>query len=163
VIVVADTSVILNLCCVGQHDLLSSMFREVVIPPEVQQEFERAACTYPRFAKLTVPAWIRQQQPQALPQSLLRVPNLDAGETAAIALALELAADAVLIDETIGRQVACQHGLTTIGLLGILIRARQFGLLPAITPVVNDLERKANFWLKPEIRLEALRLVGEAN
>ena len=84
-------------------------------------------------------------------------------KTAAIALALELAADAVLIDETIGREAARQHGLTIIGVLGVLVRARLTGRLPVISPVMDELERKANFWVTPEIRREALRLVGEAS
>lgn len=162
-IVVADTSVILNLCCVGRQELLPALFREVMIPPEVRQEFERAARAYPRFATLTLPAWVREQPPRSVPQSLREISRLDPGETAAIALALELAADAVLIDETDGRQAARRHGLTTIGVLGVLVRARQAGLLSALAPVVDQLERQANFWIRPEVRQEVLRLVGESD
>lgn len=111
---------------------------------------------------MTLPVWIREQPPQKIPEAIHHSPHLDAGEIAAIALALETTADAVLIDETEGRRVARQLGLTTIGVAGILVRARLAGLLPSIAPVFEQLEQKANFWLAPEIRAEALRAAGEA-
>jgi predicted nucleic acid-binding protein len=138
------------------------MFRQVVIPPDVRIEFERAARLYPRFSGLILPAWIREQPVRSIPETLRRARHLDAGEIAAIALAVETSADAVLIDETEGRRAARQLGLTTIGVAGILVRARQAGLLSTIAPVFDQLEQKANFWLAPEIRDEALRAVGES-
>lgn len=160
-IVIADTSVILNLSCVQQQELLRALFQQVIIPPAVRLEFERATGAYPRFAGLTLPHWIREQSPHAIPETLRQSPQLDAGEIAAIALALETSADAVLIDENEGRRAARRLGVTTIGVVGILIRARQSGLLPAIAPLLKQLEQKSNFWLAPEIREEALRIVGE--
>ena len=161
-IVVADTSVILNLCCVGQQELLPPLFGEIFIPPEVKHEFERASRAYARFAWVAVPTWIREQRPVSVPSSLQQNAHLDAGEIAAIALALELAASALLIDEAEGRQAARRQGLTVIGTLGVLVRARQSGLLQAIAPILDQLEHQANFWIAVEIRAEALRLVGEA-
>jgi predicted nucleic acid-binding protein len=161
VIVIADTSVILNLCCVQQQELLPALFQQVLIPSAVRLEFERAAGVYPRFTGLTLPTWIREQSPQTIPETLRLALHLDAGEIAAIALALETAADAVLIDETEGRRAARQLGVATIGVAGILVRARKSGLLTAIGPVFDQLEQKANFWLAPEIRAEALRAADE--
>lgn len=160
-IVVADTSVILNLCCVQEQELLRAIFQQVLITPAVRAEFERAAIVYPRFAGLTLPTWIQEQQPRAISDQLLRAPDLDTGEITAIALALELRADAVLIDEMNGRRVARQFGVTPIGVAGILVIARQRGFLPALASVFQRLEHKANFWLSPEIRAESLRTVGE--
>jgi hypothetical protein len=161
VIVIADTSVILNLCCVEQQQLLRSLFREVIIPPEVRQEFERAAQAYPRFSGLRVPDWIAVRPAHLIPVTISQSPHLDMGEIAAIALALELKADAVLIDETDGREAARKHGLVAIGVLGILLRAREAGLVALIGPILDQLENKANFWVRPEVRAAALRMAGE--
>lgn len=160
-IVIGDTSVILNLCCVRQQELLQALFREILVPPEVRLEFERAAQVYPRFAGLVMPPWIRVQRPRAIPDAVRHAPRLDTGEIAAIALALEITADALLIDETDGRRAARQLGLRTIGVAGILVRARAAGLLPTIGPVLEQLEQTANFWLAPTLRAELLRSVGE--
>ena len=162
-IVVADTSVILNLCCVSQQDLLPPLFGDVFIPPEVREEFERAVRHYPRFAGLALPSWLREKPTLSTPNSLRRIPGLDAGETAAIALALELGAHAVLIDELAGRNAAHLLGMMPIGVLGILLRARRTGRIKAIAPVIEQLESRANFWVSPDLRREALRLAGEGD
>jgi predicted nucleic acid-binding protein len=163
VIVIGDTSVILNLCCVQQQNLLQILFTRILVPPDVRLEFHRAAAVYPRFHGLVLPTWTKAQAPQTIPEDLRRNPHLDSGEIAALALALEIDADAVLIDETEGRRAARRLGVTAIGVAGILVRARQSDLLPAIAPVFKQLEEDANFWLAPEIRAEALRIVGEVS
>ncbi len=162
-IVVADTSVALNLCCVGQGGLLQRLFQEVVVPPAVASEFARLASSIPRFAGLTLPKAIRQQAPLTVP-ALLRSPaGLDPGETAALALAVEIHADVVLLDERRGREVARQLGLRTVGILGLLLQAKAAGFLPTIRPVLDDLQREAGFWVAESLRQQVLRLAGEAH
>jgi predicted nucleic acid-binding protein len=63
------------------------------------------------------------------------VARLDRGETEAIALAEELHADWLLIDETAGRNEAARRGLQTIGTLGILREGHQAGLLNLPTAI----------------------------
>ena len=160
-IVVADTSVVINLCCVGQGDLLRRLFLEVVVPPAVALEFARLASSVPRFAGLTLPKAIRQQAPNTVPALLSSAIGLDAGETAALALAVEIQADVVLLDERRGREVASQLGLRTIGILGLLPEAKSAGFLAAVGPVLDDLQREAGFWIAKPLRQQVLRLAGE--
>ena len=160
-IVVADTSVVVNLCCVGQGDLLRRLFREVVIPPVVAVEFARLASSVPRFAGLTLPQGIRQQAATTLPAMLRSALGLDPGETAALALAFEIHADAVLLDERRGREVASQLGLRTIGILGLLLQSKSAGLLPAVRPILDDLLLEAGFWVAEPLRQQLLNLAGE--
>jgi len=161
-IVVADTSVILNLCCVSQQELLPLLFGDIFIPPEVRQEFERAARSHSRFSGLVLPSWLLVRPALSIPENLRRIPGLDSGETAAIALALELGAHVVLIDELAGRRAVHVFGMLPIGVLGILVRARRAGRIAAIASVIDQLESKANFWVTPDLRREALRLSGES-
>ena len=65
-IVVADTSVLINLCRVSQGNLLIKLFKDVVIPPEVAGEFLRLTAAVPHFASLNLPAGIRLQTPSML-------------------------------------------------------------------------------------------------
>lgn len=60
--------------------------------------------------------------------------NLDRGEAEAIALAAEIGADILLIDELEGRSVARELGLTVRGVLGVLLRAKKTGRITAIKP-----------------------------
>lgn len=54
----ADTSVFLNLACVGEARLLRELFATVYAPPEVRTEFKRAAQRLPRFGSLSFPDWV---------------------------------------------------------------------------------------------------------
>ena len=88
--------------------------------------------------------------------------ELDQGETDALALAFEMHADAVLIDETAGRKAAIELGLIPVGVLGILVRAKRDGQLAAVAPVVDALLTHAQFRAAPELLREVLRMAGEA-
>jgi predicted nucleic acid-binding protein len=161
VIVVADTSVLINLCRVGHDRLLRQLFQEIVIPPEVAVEFSRLAANIPRFTGLKLPSGIRQQPPSIVAPVVRDAAGLDLGEAAALSLAVEIHADAVLIDERRGYEVAVQLGLRTIGILGILLRAKSAGFLPAIKPVLDVLQQEAGFWLSEAIRKQVLAADGE--
>ena len=161
-IVVADTSVILNLALVGQEELLAALFGEVLVPPAVESEFARLAASQGRFAALCLPAWVRVRGPAMIPSAVSRHAELDPGESEALALALEIHADGLLIDEAAGRAVAIKLGLTPIGVLGILVRAKRHGQLAAVAPVIEALLERAHFRVAPELVQEVLRLAGEA-
>src|SRR5207249_996874 len=114
---------------------LADLFTNVIVPPAVAHELD-----HPPLALLVVDlsAWqfIAVQSPlQADRVSELRM-ILDLGEAEAIALAEQIDADAVLIDEMAGRTVAANCGLTVVGTLGILLRAKQVGLCPEIAPLL---------------------------
>ena len=78
--------------------------------------------------------------------------DLGVGEAEAIVLAREAGADLVLLDERMGRIAAKRLGLRVTGLVGVLIEARERGLLTDAEAVVNDLHQKAGFWLSEELR-----------
>lgn len=108
-----------------------------------------------------MPAWIGIRDPRSVHASIARNPTLDAGEAEALALALEIHADAVLMDERSGRTLAVELGLIPIGVFGILVRAKQSGHLATVAPVMEDLLVKARFRASPELVREVLRLAGE--
>lgn len=161
-IVVADTSVLLNLTRVGRSDLLPTLFGEVVIPPEVADEFGWQAQMNPRFAGLTLPAWLRTQRATSIPEWVGAAAGLDRGESMALALAAELKADAVLMDEEAGRAAAEQHGLRAIGILGILIDAKRLGHLDRVAPVLDALRTEAGFWVSDALHRRILQVAGES-
>jgi predicted nucleic acid-binding protein len=72
-----------------------------------------------------VPAWVEVLRPKS---SLIQA-QLDLGESEAIALASEVHADLVLIDEQAGRQEAVRRGLKVAGTLSVLDEAEQAGLV----------------------------------
>jgi uncharacterized protein len=161
VLVVADTSVMLNLCRVSHEHLLPALFNEVQIPSAVRTEFDRLTQNHPRFRGLVLPAWVKVVAVICVPPEIQRCPDLDAGETEALALALQIHADAVLIDEAAARRAALQLRLPFIGVAGILLRAKSAGLIPAVRPVLDQLRSEASFWLTSVFEAHVLRLAGE--
>ena len=160
-IVVADTSVILNLCRVQHERLLQQIFKRVLIPAQVADEFMRLSKVQQRFSGLALPDWIEiLSSPQSFPPEVVQA-HLDLGESAAIALCLDQKADALLIDESLGREVAAKLGVRTIGILGILIEARRRKFIPDVKTILERLETEAGFWIAPGLRNRVLQLAGE--
>lgn len=159
--VVADTSVILNLCFVRLERLLPELYQTVLAPPEVSEEFRHLASTDRRFSGLVFPACVQIVSPLFIPRLPVPSQRLQKGELAALALGLEQGCDAVLMDERAGRSMAVMLGLRPLGLLGILLDAKQSNLIPAIAPLLDVLEQSACFWISPDLRLHVLRLAAE--
>jgi predicted nucleic acid-binding protein len=96
-IVVSDTSPLTALLTINEAELLTNLFGEVVIPPAVHLELLR---THP-----VLPNWLRVQALRDLAKTHIYSQNVDRGEAEAIALAEELRADHLLIDERKGRRL----------------------------------------------------------
>ena len=86
--------------------------------------------------------------------------EVDAGEAEAIALAQELAAGLLLIDERLGRIVAARLGIRVIGLLGVLIEAKNVGLIREIKPLVDALMNRG-FRIGNDLYERVLQAAGE--
>jgi len=61
----------------------------------------------------------------------------------------------------LGREVAAQLGIRTIGLLGILLEAKRRGRIASVRSVLDLLESKAGFWVSPALRAKVLSLARE--
>ena len=154
-IVVGDASVFIALERIGATDLLPAVFGEVHVPAAVWREvYESGRATEP-------PAWVvRHDEPipalQALP-----LPGLDAGEIAAIQLALSLRADLLLMDEAADRTAARQLGIPNTGLLGVLAAAKRRGIIDRVAPQIERL-RASGFWLSEALVTQILSDLGES-
>jgi predicted nucleic acid-binding protein len=85
---------------------------------------------------------------------------LDEGEAAVIQLALDQGIRRVCIDERAGRRMASAVGLQVVGTLGLLLRAKQLGHLPALRPVVQRLT-SAGAWYDQELLTRVFHAAGE--
>ncbi len=155
-IVVSDTSPILNLSVIGRLDLLRSLYHELVIPPAVAIELHRNGIDHPTLEWLP----LREPTDGELVKRLER--RLDPGESEAIVIALELGADRILIDERRARRVASEFNLRPLGLLGILAEGKQQGLLQQCKPVLDEMIQSAGFWIGERLYAKFLAAVDES-
>lgn len=160
-IVVTNTSPLLNLAVIGEARLLPELFGRVTAPNMVREEIDSLRLRDQRFrsadtANAAVFATVRDASRVAL-LSL----HLDPGEAGAIALALELRADLILLDERRATRAARQLGLRTLGLLGVLLLAKRKGLIDQVRPLLDRLETDAGFWIARDLRQQVCRAAEE--
>lgn len=160
-IIISDTSPVSNLFIVNRLHLLHDIYGKIIIPTAVYRELMALANSNFDISEISNAPWIEQKQVKDI--SLLKKYEniIDEGESEAIVLAKELHADLLLIDESMGRQIAAKEGIHTIGLLGVLIEAKKKQLIKEVKPIMEELRTRARFRIKEELYVEVLKLVGE--
>ena len=160
-IVVADTSPITALLHLKLIHLLGLLYGPVFIPVSVAKELDSLTSFGFDLSFLGDKAtYIIRQAADTGFIKMLTI-HVDAGEAEAVALAKELNADLLLIDEKFGKQYAEAENITCKGVVGILIAAKNQGLLPSIKPLLDDLIEHLKFRLSDKIYQLALQKAGE--
>ena len=158
---VCNTSPISNLMQIDALPLLGRLFTQIMMPPEVAEELDAGAEVLGMWREAGGAAAI--EIVPATNQDLVRElsTTLHAGESAAIALALQVPNSALLIDEVDGRKVAKRLGLKIVGTVGVLLMAKEQQLIERVEPYLQALRTKAHFWLSDDLYNHALVLAGE--
>jgi predicted nucleic acid-binding protein len=149
--VVSNTGPIIALDQIGILELLPQNFGRIVIPPAVRRE----------LITVTPPTWIEVVDPVYPLDPRIRAASLDPGESEAIALAITIGADGILLDDLPARLLAARLGLQVIGTLGALVRAKEAHLIAAVQPYLDAL-RSVNFFMSERLYERLLRAVDEA-
>jgi uncharacterized protein len=160
-IVVSNTSPVTNLALIGRLDLLEQLYGALMIPDAVWQELVVKGAHLPSAQQIERASWlsVRTVTNRELVLSLRQ--DLDAGEAEAIALAMEMNADLLLIDERIGRESAQHLGVPYMGLIGVLVQCKQRGLIPQVRPIIDALRLQAGFWISDALYQRVLHDAGE--
>jgi len=160
-IVVANTTPIIALALIDQLDLLQQLYREITIPLGVSSEILAGGASGRAVVDLERLAWIRTVALQDPGRANL-ITDLDRGEAEVIALAHEVQASVVILDERLARRHAQHLGLPVTGTIGVLLKAKQQGLISEVGPLISGL-RANGIRLSDALVLEALRLAQEEN
>jgi len=155
---VTNASPVITLAKAGYLELLTQLPSELLLPEAVAPATLAAPPTEPA-PQAPDSAWAKRIAPVALPAELIEW-GLDAGETAALALAQERAPCTVLLDDAAARACARAFRVPLIGTLGVVLRAKKRGLVPEAAPVLRDL-RKAGLHLDDRTIRLALGHVDE--
>ena len=136
--VISNNSPLVGLFGLNLLSLLRDLYTEVWIPRKVEKEFLKKDPIVRREALENAP-WIKTVD-LTDPQTAAVYVELDEGEAEALALAAEHDARLILLDEKVGRQTAEKVGLTVKGIVGVLLEAKEEGLIDVIKPLLIRLQ-----------------------
>jgi hypothetical protein len=152
--VVSNTTPLIVLADLGLLEVLPGLYGAIMIPETVLAEYSAGGQERPR---LEMADWLTVVAVEPAPSLTIA---LDAGEAAAIALALACRARLVLLAERCGRRIAQQHGLTIAGSLGVLLAAKHASLIPAVRPFVDTMLEQGRY-VGPLLYQQILAVAGE--
>lgn len=122
--IVSNYSPLIALARIERLDLVPALLHSVLIPPAVAREIE------PSIPVL--PPWVAVKAPAGRRSTLAPQGRLGDGEREAIALAVDVGADAIILDDLPARRAAEAAGVSVIGTLGLLLEAKRKGLVASV-------------------------------
>lgn len=153
-IVISDTTALTTLLKAGFHRVLPDLFGEVILPVAVADELFRYHGELPSWCV------VRKVTESELLTSLLQA--VDKGEAEAIALAIEMDADPILLDDKKGRRSAEKLHLTVLPLPAVMLAAKRNGFIPSLTRAMHTLAEHGNYRVAEQALIELLRSASEA-
>ncbi|MGK6352744.1 DUF3368 domain-containing protein [Parapedobacter sp. DT-150] len=148
-VIITDTSCFIALDKIGAFEILHRAFKKVITTPEISEEFGGE-----------LPSWIeiRPVVDKTLQEVLKE--TVDLGEASAIALALETLNAILIIDDLKGRKLASKMALTFMGTLGLLVKAKEFGVISKIKPYIDKIQA-TDFRISQDLVNVVLKKTGE--
>jgi predicted nucleic acid-binding protein len=160
-LLVADSWPLIALAKLQRLDLAGRLFRQVLVPEAVLREcLSQAHLPDAMSIRDALTSGELNEVQDAVPSDRLRQYGLDAGETAALAVAEALRAE-VLVDERLGRRAARMLGLPVIGVCGLLLLGKRAGYVGAIRPLLDKLCHDCGYYLARDLRNAMLAAAGE--
>jgi len=147
-VIISDTSCLIILNKIGEIDLLRKLYNTVSITLEISLEYGEK-----------LPEWFQIKEVKDIHKQQLLEMLIDKGEASAITLALESSDNLVILDDLKARKIAERLGISVTGTLGVIIKAKNIGIIPSIKPYIEKI-RGTNFRISKE--LEQIALI-EAN
>ena len=158
--IILNSSPILHLTAgLGGLDVLPSLYGRVVVPAEVVRELESGAALDDVAVQVRRTAGIDIRSPSSGISPLL-AGELDLGESAVIALAIELPGSTAVLDDLKARRVARRSGIPMTGSIGVLLYAKRLGKLASVAEAIKRI-RARGAWLSDAVVERALELAGE--
>ena len=151
-VTVCDASPLIVFHQIGRLELARAVLDNVVIPPAVASEIAPTLGVPPSWVQISSSSFVHNPMPWWS--------SLDPGEIEAIALALDLSANLVVLDDRPARRAAQLLGLNVVGSVGVLLQAHQTGLIGTVRPDL-DAMIEAGFHLSRALYEEILAIAEE--
>ena len=161
---VADSSPLIALSALSCLELLKVLFSGLLIPEAVYREVVLQGQGKPGAREVREAEWIRQAQvrDQQAVEALIGRFRFERGEAEAIVLVKEAGVTWIILDEDDQgpRRYARELGISVIGTLGVLLRAKREGHVASLGDKLEEL-KASGFWIDPALAMSVLRAAGE--
>ncbi len=148
-VIITDTSCFILLEKINALHILNDLFFSVLTTPKIAGEYGKP-----------LPEWVIIKPVTNLQRQQQFSQHIDAGEASAIALAAEIDCDYVILDDIAARKFAEKLGLRVKGTVGVLLLAKQTGVIPLLRPYI-DLIQKTNFRLSQQLAIQFIQAADE--
>ena len=155
----ADTSPLIILTKGGFLDLLRLVAHEVIVPSIVAAEIEQRGPDDPAVQALRNTSWLRLVQAVLIPTAI-EAWDLGPGESSVLAWAVAHPGTEAIVDDLKARRCAAALRIPVRGTVGLVLLAKQRGVIPAARPVIEHL-RRSGLYLSDHVMNQALARVGE--
>jgi predicted nucleic acid-binding protein len=159
-IVVCDSTPLIYLAAIGKFDLLQALYARLRIPTAVYDEVVIQGSGRWGDVETAGASWIDRHTVADLVKLTGLQTYLHGGESEVVVLAEELHADLVIMDELAGRRELTQRGIACVGTVGVLMEAKQRGLIASLKSELDHL-RACGFHLSDHVYRACVALVGE--
>ena len=159
--IVSNTTPISNLLHLNRIEILQHLFKKIHIPPAVKQELEVTFSAHSKWRQcLKNEFFIIRNIKNPLLIRQLRL-QLHPGEAEALCVCMENKADLCLLDDKDARVIAGLNKIPVTGTLGILIQAKNKGMLDSVKYSMDELKNCHHFWISNAMYKKVLELSGE--
>lgn len=159
--IIFNTSPIQYIYQIGLIHILEELYRKVYVPNEVSDEIEKGIYEGVDLPDIRHAGFVEILDAKATYLSSV-VRDLGKGETAVILHGLENSRSTIVVDDFLARKVALELEIRFTGTAGILIAAKNKGLIQSINPYL-DLLTKLGFYLPPKHKSLILKKANESD
>ncbi|HLC15332.1 MAG TPA: DUF3368 domain-containing protein [Thermodesulfovibrionia bacterium] len=155
--IIANSTPLINFSSIGRLDILEQLFGKIYIPLAVEKELLIKGSRYQGATSIKEAKFIQTVKITNITLCNALKIDLDDGEAEAITLTLELNGKLLLIDELKARMVAESLNIPFTGSIGCLVEAKKCLVIPAIKPILDDMQSKARFWINSKLYSKILK------
>ena len=137
---IVNTAPLIFLSKLGRLELLRQGVETVLVPSTVLRELRSVPDSATADVELVLGKWLIEKTCTQLPLLEIVRQSIDPGEAEVITLALELGIADVVLDDLDARRFARRSGLKPIGTLGLLLAAKENGLIASLRDEINKLQ-----------------------
>jgi uncharacterized protein len=159
--VIVDTSAIQYVYQLDLFDLFLKLYSQIIIPAGVASEISQGLALGVSLPDLNTLTWVKIVD-VSTEQLIPTLPNLGMGEREVISLSVNIPDSLAILDDGLARAYAKELNVAFTGTLGILLKAKQAGLLNMLSPVLIELNA-LGFRVDSKTQQFVLKLAGEVS